>query len=389
MPVENRGTAKRPRWRYAFTIRGVRYRAAIPEARTKFEALQAEIEAKQAIFEGRYGRPSGAHDFVAYVGDPHAEHDEFADGTYLAWAKMNKRSWQYDRCRAQVLIEFFRGKTFAQISPLLVEKFKKHRRESLTKRGAPLRPATINRELALLSRIFTRAMTDKLTAVNPCSEVSRLAGETKRRRYLLDEEEQQLMPFLTGARAHLRAAVLVAIGTGMRRGDQLNLRRSAVDFQRDVIWVPNAKTGQAYAVPMSAQVRAVMLELLRPSHNSEYVFTNPQTGKPYSDLRRPFTEACKEAGIRDFRWHDLRHTFGTRLAEAGHSEATIAELMGHTDPKTTRRYTHGTERAKRSAVEAASRHATGTWAGGSAPSLPQAAVGGGRSVTLQLKKAQQ
>lgn len=55
----------------------------------------------------------------------------------------------------------------------------------------------------------------------------------------------------------------------------------------------------------------------------------------------------------DLRWHDLHHTFGTGLAEAGHSEATIAELMGHSDPKTTRRYTHGTLRAKGEAVEAA------------------------------------
>ena len=72
MPVENRGTAKRPRWHYAFTIRGVRYRAAIPEACTKYEAEQAEIEAKKAVFEGRYGRPSGASDFAAFVGDPDA-----------------------------------------------------------------------------------------------------------------------------------------------------------------------------------------------------------------------------------------------------------------------------------------------------------------------------
>ena len=57
--------------------------------------------------------------------------------------------------------------------------------------------------------------------------------------------------------------------------------------------------------------------------------------------------------IRGLHWHDLRHTFGTRLAEAGCSEATISEPMGHTDPKTTRRYTHGTDRAKREAIEAA------------------------------------
>ncbi|HEX8722120.1 MAG TPA: tyrosine-type recombinase/integrase [Pyrinomonadaceae bacterium] len=67
---------------------------------------------------------------------------------------------------------------------------------------------------------------------------------------------------------------------------------------------------------------------------------------------RAFNAACGAAGIEGLRWHDLRHTFGTRLAEAGCSEATIAELMGHTDPKTTRRYTHATDRAKHAAVEA-------------------------------------
>ncbi|HVG30826.1 MAG TPA: site-specific integrase [Pyrinomonadaceae bacterium] len=179
--------------------------------------------------------------------------------------------------------------------------------------------------------------------------------DNRRVRYLLDEEEERLLPLLVGPRAHVRPAVLVAIGTGMRRGDQLNMKWDRVDFQRDVIWVPNAKTGQSYQVPMSAQVREIMLELRRAAEGSEYVFANPQTGRAYTELRRPFDSACREAGVKGLRWHDLRHTFGTRLAEAGHSEATIAELMGHSDPKTTRRYTHGTERAKRAAVEATSR----------------------------------
>ena len=108
-----------------------------------------------------------------------------------------------------------------------------------------------------------------------------------------------------------------------------------------------------------AQVREIMLELRRAAHGSDVVFANPKTGRPYKELRRPFATACRDAGIKGLRWHDLRHTFGTRRAEAGHSEATIAELMGHTDPKTTRRYTHGTERAKRAAVEAASSRAKG------------------------------
>jgi integrase len=138
-----------------------------------------------------------------------------------------------------------------------------------------------------------------------------------------------------------------------RRGDQLSLRKAQVNFQRDVIWVPNAKIGNEHPVPMSPEVREIMLTAVRSNPESEYVFVNTATNKPYTDLKKGFATACSAAGIRNFHWHDLRHTFGTRLAEAGCSEATISELMGHTDPKTTRRNTHGTDRAKREAVEAA------------------------------------
>jgi hypothetical protein len=85
MPVENRGTAKRPRWRYAFTIRAVRHRAAIPEAMNKYEAEQAEVGAKKAICEGQYGEMTGERDVV-----------EFMVEVYLPWARENKRSWRGD-----------------------------------------------------------------------------------------------------------------------------------------------------------------------------------------------------------------------------------------------------------------------------------------------------
>ena len=102
---------------------------------------------------------------------------------------------------------------------------------------------------------------------------------------------------------------------------------------------------------MNEDVRNTLLVLRSESNGSDYVFINPKTKKPYTDLKKAFGTACRIAGIRDLHWHDLRHTFGTRLAEAGCSEATIAALMGHSDPQTTRRYTHATDRAKRAAVE--------------------------------------
>jgi integrase len=103
---------------------------------------------------------------------------------------------------------------------------------------------------------------------------------------------------------------------------------------------------------MNEDVRNTLLVLRSESNGSDYVFINPKTKKPYTDLKKAFGTACRIAGIRDLHWHDLRPTFGTRLAEAGCSEATIASLMGHCDPQTTRRYTHATDRARRAAVEA-------------------------------------
>ncbi len=363
MPVENRGTARNPRWRYTFTIRGVRYRKSIPEARTKFEAEQAEVEAKKAIFDGRYGKPTGEHEFLKFI-----------EEIYLPWSKENKRTWYDDQLFANVIREsrHFKGKTFAQLSPLLIEKFKKERHESKTKRGEIRSPATVNRELEILSSIFSLSISRKVTSTNPCLEVQKLRVDNKRNRYLLDEEEPLLLDQCIDERAHLYRMVIVAIGTGMRKGDQLRLRWNKIDFQRNCIYVPNRKTNKEYTVPMNQEVRNIMLELKHEAGSDmEFVFVNPKTCEPYGDIKKSFAKARSKAKIVDLHWHDLRHTFGTRLGEAGCSEATIAELMGHTSVSTTRRYTHGTENAKRLAVEAARTRSTGKACPNHAPNEKQ------------------
>jgi integrase len=118
--------------------------------------------------------------------------------------------------------------------------------------------------------------------------VALLPENNKRVRYLLDDEEARLFSVLVDQRAHLRDMVTVAIGTGMRRGDQLNLRWEKVDFQRGVIYVPNSKTGNDYAVPMNEDVRATLLRRRRESKGSDYVFVNPDTNKPHVEIKRAF-----------------------------------------------------------------------------------------------------
>ena len=146
----------------------------------------------------------------------------------------------------------------------------------------------------LLSKIFSLAIKYGITHSNPCQEIQWLPENNKRVRYLLDEEEPKLFAILNGRRKHLRPLVIVAIGTGMRRGDQLNLRWEKVDFQRDVIYVPNSKTGKDYGVPMNADVRNTLLVLRSASNGSDYVFINPKTNKPYTDLKKAFGTGLAE-----------------------------------------------------------------------------------------------
>jgi hypothetical protein len=125
MSINLRGTCTRnhrhsgdcKRFYYSFRTRGKRYRGAIPEARTKWEAEQAELRIRQEIFEGRFGIQETGKRLVT----------DFIDLAYLPWAKANKRSWREDKYKLPLIRTFFSGKSFCDVSPLLIEKFKSDR----------------------------------------------------------------------------------------------------------------------------------------------------------------------------------------------------------------------------------------------------------------------
>ncbi|MGH9971968.1 MAG: tyrosine-type recombinase/integrase [Pyrinomonadaceae bacterium] len=338
MSVYKRGS----HWHYRFRVRRVRYRGALSEARTKWEAEQAESKIKQEIFEGRFGLVDlGSEKLV-----------DFINKIFLPWSKANKRSWRHDVFRARTICDYFGSKTFREMSPLLIEKFKRDRRESITRRESVRSPASVNHELTLLSKIFNLAIDYKVTDTNPCTKVKKYKLDNQRYRYLLPEEEPRLMAALSGPRAHLKPLVTVAIGTGMRQGEQLRLTWDRVDFSRRVLILTKTKSGKDREIPMNPEVVKTLFALRSRSKGQEYVFTNERTGTRIKEVKRAFGTALKIAGIKGLVWHDLRATFGTRLGEAGYDAFTIASLMGHSQIQTTARYVRATERNKRAAVEA-------------------------------------
>jgi integrase len=231
-----------------------------------------------------------------------------------------------------MLKQYFEGKALREISAQLVEQFKNNRLNTKTKKGPARQPATVNRELTLLSSAFSLAIKYDKAESNPCSKVDQFTLDNLRYRYLLPEEEPRLMAQLKWPRAHLKPAVIVALGTGMRMGEQLRMKRHQPDFLRNIVTARNTKNGRPRDIPMNDGVRETLAELCRDKRPDDYIFVSPKKkGSCLKETKRGFHTACRLAGIEGLIWKDLRATFGTRLAEIGCDAFTIAQLLGHSD----------------------------------------------------------
>lgn len=208
----------------------------------------------------------------------------------------------------------------------------------VAKRAAKVSGATINRELAFLSRVFNAAVVDGYVDANPVKLITR-TKEAGRLRYLTEKEEKELRKFL---RPDFWDLVQFAIHTGMRQSEQFKLKWVNVDLAAGFLFVPVSKHGGSRRVPLNDTSRAILQR--QPSRmKGEFVFTETLEGRPRNAknfTRRTFANALLKAKIDDFRWHDLRHTCGSRLAMAGADIRLIQEMLGHKTLEQTRKYAH-------------------------------------------------
>jgi len=161
-------------------------------------------------------------------------------------------------------------------------------------------------------------------------------------------EEERL---LEASSEHLRPILIVALNTGMRRGEILNLEWKQIDLNKRLIKVENTKSGNNRIIPVNESLYQELLKAKNMNGRSRFVFPNPETGQPYTEVKKSFKNACRKAMIDDMRFHDLRHTFATRLVESGVDLITVRDLLGHFSVRITQRYTHSSQKTKKEAVE--------------------------------------
>jgi integrase len=145
-----------------------------------------------------------------------------------------------------------------EISRFNVEQFKKQRAATPIKCGKRRAPASVDREIQLLSRTFNLAIEGGELQANPCKGVKLLCKYNQVTRYLSYEDEVKLMPFLTGARAHIRDILTISTYTGMRRTEILTLHRSQIDFLRDSIELTKTKSGRPRNVPIHPDLKPIL-----------------------------------------------------------------------------------------------------------------------------------
>lgn len=356
---------------FEFMERGHRYRGTfngrdgMAYARTKQEARDRESEIRIQVRQGTLGKEVGLEDFC-----------KFFDRVYMTYAKEHKADWKHDEFRGDVLKSFFAGKQFSEITPMLVVSYINGRLKSTTKRGTTRNPVTVHHEVRLLSSVFNMAIREGVATTNPCVTIpksvkKKIPARNKRDRFLTADEEPRLFSQLKGRRSHLIPLVRFALETGLRKGELCRVEREHVNLTsaaRKVV-LPNGKTetvlpsevlvvrgknGKPRTVPLSPEAARVAETQLADLTNKKYLFTSKRTGGMISEVKRAFAGAVIDAGIEDFRFHDLRHTFATRLNAAGVDAITRRDLLGHSTIEMSDDYTHSSSEGRRRAIEALS-----------------------------------
>ena len=171
---------------------------------------------------------------------------------------------------------------------------------------------------------------------------------------LTPEKEKELYDVLSKQRKskHSIDIILTALNTGMRKREIYDLRKENVDFKNRIIHVTHTKNWEVRDIPMNKKLTNVLKRVIESSlDDNPYVFPNPKTGKPFTSIKTTFTKAVKRIGLEGFRFHDLRHTWCSRMCENGVAEVAIQKLGGWKTRSMINRYSHPSMDYMRDSVE--------------------------------------
>jgi len=241
------------------------------------------------------------------------------------------KSHNVEKYRLQTLRKYLGDKRVSALLPSVVCKYRDTRLKTVS-------PASLKRELTILSSVLNIAIKEWGIGIpqNPVSMVSLPKIARGRDRRLEAGEEEKLL----SATGELKRLIILALETGMRRGEILNIKRSHIDFVRQTLLIPLTKTDTPRTIPLSSKAIAVLREQLRGSEKVISIdVTTLFTYKPRS-LSGAFLRLSRRHKIDNLHFHDLRHEATSRFFEKGLNPVEVATITGHKDTRMLMRYTH-------------------------------------------------
>jgi integrase len=248
----------------------------------------------------------------------------------------------YHLDRLKVLLPHFGEWPIGNISKPSVREFRtaRHKEKQLTE-------TTLNRDIEVLRHLLYWGVDEGFLAANPLARI-RLPKQRRKPRPILNLAEETKL--LDAAAPHLRQIVVAALDSGMRRGELLTQLMEHIDFTRRVLLVTHSKTpgGEAREIPLTARLTELLVTL---NHQKPEGLVFTFKGRPIHKIKTAWKAGIRRAGIRYFRFHDLRHAFNTRLMEAGVLQDVRKALMGHSSGEEVNSlYTHVELPVKREAI---------------------------------------
>ena len=202
-------------------------------------------------------------------------------------------------------------------------------------------PGTVARIIVILRYVFNLAHKWKVLAhgTNPASGIP-VPPDVQRSRYLSKLETARLLASIRADENQIAAkAIMLLFLTGARRNEVTQAEWSYIDWQRSTLFVPKSKNGQSRYIQLNSTAIELLKSVSRADGNP-YIFPASTTGRPMPHLFFPWDRIRKRAGLTDFRLHDLRHSFASFLVNNGARLYQVQRLLGHTNLRSTQRYSH-------------------------------------------------
>ena len=236
-----------------------------------------------------------------------------------------------EKYRIRTLKRHLGDQEIATLTASAIAKFRDKRLKTIS-------PASLKRELVILSSVLNTAIKEWGINLqnNPVSMVSLPKVGNGRDRRLETGEEEKLL----SASDELKRIIIIALETGMRRGEILNIKKSHIDFVRQTLLIPLTKTDTPRTVPLSSRAIEALREQLRGSENVIPIEETTLFSYTARGLSGAFLRLCRKYGLKNLHFHDLRHEATSRFFEKGLNPVEVATITGHKDTRMLMRYTH-------------------------------------------------